>query len=222
MGLGAASAEAARPMVTDDALIVDAGACQLESWVKRNQGDTEYWALPSCNFTGNFELTVGGARGSDAQGTRTTDVVLQGKTLFRPLEANDWGVGLAFGAVHHPSDSPSNLIGDLYAYVPASVSFNDDRFVLHTNLGWAHERAEHHHRLTWGVGSETQITPRVWLIAETFGQNVGSPQYQVGLRYWVVPDRVQIDATYGNSWPGRTADRWVSIGLRLLSVPFLR
>ncbi|MCX7627950.1 MAG: hypothetical protein N2Z69_05995, partial [Methylophilaceae bacterium] len=27
---------AARPMITDDARIVDAKACQLESWVKKN------------------------------------------------------------------------------------------------------------------------------------------------------------------------------------------
>lgn len=222
MGLGVSAAEAARPMVTDDARIVDAGACQVESWIKRNHSDTEYWAMPACNFTGNFELAFGAARGSDADGSRTTDIALQGKTLFRPLEANDWGAGLAFGAVRHPSDSESNLIGDLYAFVPISASFNDDRLVVHTNLGWLHERSERSHRLTWGVGAEAQVTPRVWLIGETFGENKGSPLFQVGLRYWIVPDRVQLDATYGNSWPGRSQDRWVSIGLRLLSAPFLR
>jgi len=36
-----------------------------------------------------------------------------------------------------------------------------------------------------------------------------------------VPDRVQLDATYGNRNGGGTGERWFSIGLRLLSVPFL-
>jgi len=218
VGVNLPQARAARPMITDDARIVDAGSCQVETWVTRNRNDTEYWALPGCNFTGNLEITVGGARGSDADGTRTTDVMLQGKTLFKPLEANGWGSGLVFGTVRHPAvDADRNLIGDLYAYVPISFSLHDDRFVLHTNLGWLHEKEARHNRMTWGVGTETQITPRFGLIAETFGQNVGKPLYQVGLRFWVVPDRVQIDTTYGNSFDGRGQNRWLSIGLRLLS-----
>jgi len=36
-----------------------------------------------------------------------------------------------------------------------------------------------------------------------------------------VPNRVQLDATYGNRNGGETGERWFSIGLRLLSVPFL-
>lgn len=223
LGLLVPQAHAARPMITDDARLVDAGACQVESWVTRNRHDTEYWALPGCNPFGNFEITVGGARGSDADGTRTTDLLLQGKTLFKPLEANGWGAGLVFGTVRHPAvDEDRNLMGDLYAYVPVSFSFHDDRFVVHTNLGWLHEKDTRHNRMTWGLGTETELSSRFGLIAETFGQNVGKPLFQVGVRFWVVPDRVQLDTTYGNSFDGRGENRWVSIGLRLLSPAFLR
>ena len=102
---------AARPMITDDARIVDVKSCQVESWQRRNQGSLEYWALPGCNFTGNLEITFGGARTSDAAGTRATDVVLQGKTLFKTLETNGWGTGLAIGAVRHPN-APGRSIGE--------------------------------------------------------------------------------------------------------------
>jgi hypothetical protein len=210
---------AARPMITDDARIVDAKACQLESWAKKNRDSTEYWALPACNFTGNLELTVGGARTHDDTGTHITDRVFQGKTLFKPLEPNGWGFGLAMGTARHPQADGGGR--DWYAFVPASFSFNDDRFVLHNNLGWLREQETKRHRLTWGVGSETQLTGRTWLIAETFGQNQGKPFYQLGLRHWIVPDRVQIDTTYGNRAGSGSPERWFSIGLRLLSVPFL-
>ena len=73
------TAHAARPLITDDARLVDAKACQVESWVRTNKDSKEYWALPACNFTGNLELTFGGARTSEATGTRTTDIMLQGK-----------------------------------------------------------------------------------------------------------------------------------------------
>src|SRR5688572_22139816 len=86
-------AHAARPLVTDDARTVDAKACQVESWTRSNQGSKEYWALPACNFTGNLELTLGGGRTSDAEGIHTSDIVLQGKTLFKPMDTNGWGIG---------------------------------------------------------------------------------------------------------------------------------
>ena len=55
----------------------------------------------------------------------------------------------------------------------------------------------------------------------TFGQNAGKPFYQIGVRHWIVPNRVQIDTTYGNQIDSNMDERWFSIGLRLLSVPFL-
>ena len=53
-------AHAARPMLTDDARIVDPKACQLESWVRDSKHTTEYWALPACNVGENTEITIGG------------------------------------------------------------------------------------------------------------------------------------------------------------------
>ncbi len=36
---------AARPLITDDARIVDPGSCQLESWMQFQSGGNEIWAL---------------------------------------------------------------------------------------------------------------------------------------------------------------------------------
>jgi hypothetical protein len=220
--LASGSAQAARPMVTDDARIVDSKACQVESWTKFNRDNTEYWVQPACNFTGNLELALGGARGKSDSGTQTTDIVIQGKTLFRTLEPNGWAWGLTVGNVRHPQiNSSNNLIGDVYVNVPATVSFRDDRLLVHTNIGWLREKETGTHRMTWGVGTEAQLTPSTWLIAETYGQNQGRPFYQMGLRHWLVPNHVQIDATYGNRAGSSTQERWFSIGLRLLSPAFL-
>ena len=169
-----------------------------------------------------MEESVGGARGKDDGDTRTTDIVLQAKTLFKPLEPDGWGWGLAVGNVRHPAiHTSSNLVGDLYAYVPATFSLRSDRLLVHTNIGWLHEREARRHRMTWGLGTEAQWSASTWLIAEVFGQNQGKPFYQVGLRYWLVPDHVQVDTTYGNRAGSGTQERWFSIGLRLLSPAFL-
>lgn len=206
-------------MVTDDARIVDAKACQLESWVKDSRGRSEYWALPACNFTGNLELTLGGARASAIGQAPTTGVVLQGKTIFKALETNGWGIGLAAGMARPPQTAAGQR--DWYAYVPTSFSFHDDAMVVHANVGWLRDGQSRRDRLTWGAGTEARLAERTWLIAETFGQNAGKPFYQLGLRIWLVPDRIQLDATYGDRNGGNRQERWLSIGLRILSAPFL-
>jgi hypothetical protein len=107
----------------------------------------------------------------------------------------------------------------VYTYVPATFSFRNDTVLLHTNLGWARNRLESNNAMTWGVGGEVEITSRTWLIAEGYGEDQGRPYYQMGLRHWIVNNRVQLDATYGNRSNG--GESWFSIGLRLLSPPFL-
>jgi len=222
MTLTAPASYAARPLITDDARTVDAKACQVETWVRSNHGSREYWALPACNFTGNLEITFGGARTSDATGTHTTDVVLQGKTLFKTLTPNGWSAGLAVGAIRHPGSlGDGKRVGELYSYVPASFSYLNDKVLMHTNVGVLHNTVTSSTRGTWGVGTEIAVTERTWLIAETFKQSESRPFFQAGVRLWIVPERLQIDATYGNRFGSSTDERWFSIGLRLLSPAFL-
>jgi hypothetical protein len=210
---------AGRPMATDDASLIESKACQLEIWTQRNQDGDEYWAVPACNVSGNLELALGGAR-LDAPGDARTVGVAQGKTLFKPLQTNGWGVGLVFGDRFRAG----HLNGELYSFVPISFSFRGDRLLLHTNLGWRHQdedrRDGKRHRMTWGIGSEGQVAQHTFVSAETFGENQGNPQYQVGIRQWLAPNRVQLDATYGNRF-GRHDQHWFSIGLKLVTKPFL-
>ena len=72
-----------------------------------------------------------------------------------------------------------------------------------------------------GLGSEILLTKNTWLIAETFGQNQGRPFFHVGFRYWLYPDHIQIDTTYGNRFGAGTDEQWFSVGLRLISPAFL-
>ncbi|HEU4376897.1 MAG TPA: hypothetical protein VFS02_25595, partial [Telluria sp.] len=124
--LAAPAAYAGRPMMVDDAAIVSARNCQLESWVQANAASKEYWAVPACNVGGNLELAFGGARIDGPRGSHTAGV-LQGKTLFKPLERNGWGAGLVFG---NQFSSETGMIGDLYVSAPVSFSFHDDRFLV--------------------------------------------------------------------------------------------
>ena len=194
------AAHAARPFITDDARIVDEGHCQLEAFAKRQSAYTgsEAWLLPACNPFG-AELTLGANRieGED-------NSIAQAKFLLKALETNRSGYALSVGTFG----------GDPYLNAIASFSFLDDRTVLHANLGANH--AAEGDRGTWGVGLEQLLSaPRWYGIVESFGQRGDKPTLHFGLRFWVVPERFQIDATHGH----QSADpekRFNTVGIRLL------
>lgn len=223
MALTSPVTQGARPMMTDDARLVDPKACQVESWVRTNKGSREYWALPACNFTGNLELTLGGAQTRSATGSDTTDIVFQGKTLFKPLDTNGYGIGFAAGYAAHPAaHADRQLLGDPYFYVPMSFSFRNDDLVIHSNLGALRSREKQAIKPTWGLGAEWRLNQQLFLIGEAFGQSDGRPSAQAGVRFWIVPNHIQIDATYGNRLESADNRRWFSLGLRLISLPFLK
>lgn len=218
----AREAHAARPFIVDDARVVDKGACQLESWRKNNaDGSHEYWALPACNPFG-VEITAGGgylSRGPDVRDE--VDYQFQGKYLFRSLETNGWGYGLSAGALRHADiNTQQNLIGNYYFYFPISRSFLDDRFVLLLNLGAIDNRDLNRRGASWGVGTEIYLTRRFMLAAESYGAAGFDKFAQVGFRFWVVPDHVQLDASYGGNLGAWERQHWNSIGIRLISKPF--
>jgi hypothetical protein len=209
-------------MVTDDARIVDAKACQVESWARRGRDSMEYWALPACNPFGNAELTFGGARHTVGDERGFTNQVIQAKTLFKPYEPGGWGVGLGVGTTRHPHrDTGAGWPGDPYFYVPFSLAVGSDDWVLHLNAGAVRRRDLARTLATWGLGNEVRLAESLYFIPEVFGSDRGRPFYQAGVRYWLVKDRLQVDATIGNRVGSGSREQWFSVGLRVLSAPFL-
>lgn len=218
LAFAARSAHAARPFVTDDARIVDGGGCQIETYVKR-QGkfsEREFWFLPACNPSGNFELTLGGINVHSALPGDSNAAILQGKTLLKPLQTNGAGFALTLGALRaRPFQSSTTL--NPYINTLGSFSYLDDRLVLHTNLGAIDDRQAKITRGTWGIGGEILLAaPRLYAIVESYGQRGDKPTFHTGLRIWMVPGRVQVDATAGRQNSGPPERHFYSIGLRLL------
>lgn len=211
----ASQGHAARPFVTDDARLTTAGSCQLESWARAYKRSTEFWALPACNPTGNFEVTLGGSASKVDGASYTHDFVFQGKTLFRPMETNGWGIGFSAGTVTHPDINPGpNQFGNYYAYVPISMSYLDDELVVHTNVGVLHDKAKDINSATYGVGFEYRYKPQLLLISEIYGDSRNNPYIQMGFRYSVIPNLFQVDSTIGTKYQGRYDDSWLSVGVR--------
>jgi hypothetical protein len=213
-------AQAARPMMTDDARIVDPKACQLESWVRDSKRMTEYWAQPGCNVSENAEITIGGSLEGENGHSSFANEIYQIKSIIRPIDINQTGYSIVLGNARDPKRAINKVIQDWYVNVPISYPYND-RLVIHTNLGVTHLTDERTEKINWGLSSEYNYNDRVDLIGEVFNQSSSSTYFQFGLRYWLIKNRAQIDTTYMNSFNHIGEDQSFSVGLRLLSLPFL-
>jgi len=219
--LCAGHAQAARPMSTDDANIVDEKSCQLEAWAKTTRTSLERWAMPGCNFGGDMEWTVGGNAQTDDGVGKTQFWVGQVKKRWVPVADGQLGISTTVGVMStRPATAERPNDKDYFFNVPDTVPFGQDRLV-HLIAGWVQHQSLGVSRPTWGVGGELPLTASVIGIAETYGEAAMGTRYQVGLRIWVVPQRVQIDTTYGNRVGQPEHERWFTVGLRLLSPAFL-
>jgi hypothetical protein len=163
--------------------------------------------MPACN-PGSFELTAGGNR---IEGTDS--LILQMKILVKPLQVNGSGFAISGGFFG----------GDAYVNTIGSFSFLDDRAVIHLNAGAIRDNQADVLRGTWGVGLEALLyAPRVYGILESYSQSGDKPTLHYGLRFWIVPNRFQIDATHGEQQGSQNPSdpqpqrSFNSVGLRIL------
>jgi len=220
LAMATASAFAARPLNTDDANVVDPQSCQDESWVKKSKTSIERWTVPGCNFFGDTEVSLGANFQSDTGLPSSQFHLMQAKKRWKVLEPGDWGISSTLGTLQHAGHTLSERVNDVYLNIPVTWSIGQDRFA-HLNVGWVKHQAQGYGAKTWGLALEQPFNSQVIGILETYGEEKQNTKYQVGLRFWVVPQRVQLDTTLGNVWgsSSNSGQRWVSVGLRLLSPP---
>jgi hypothetical protein len=215
--LANASAHAGRPMVVDDATIVDPGMCQLEAWTQRPQGQDEAWAVPSCRI-GAWELGAGIGRIRPGAGAAYHAQALQAKTVFRPLQPNGWAVGLTIADQYRFGGS---LDGDVSVLVPLTVSLLDDRVRVHANAGWTRLQATRRGGALWALGAEWAVRAPLTLTLETYGTQHGHAYAQAGMSVQVIPDRLALDAGLGQRVGRAGLERYATVGLTY-AAPVLR
>jgi hypothetical protein len=216
-------AAGARPLVTDDARLVDPGACQLETWTRLGDAGDEYWAVPACTLITNLELTAGVAVLPAEPGGKPEhpSVQLQAKTALASVADRRVRVALVAGTVVRAHGAVAALnadrVGEFYGYVPATFTVVPDRAWVHLNLGVRYRGDGAGAFALWGAALETVVLGPVTAIAEAYGDAPDPAFMQGGIRLTVVPDRLQIDATYGRRIPDGADDEWATVGLRILT-----
>jgi hypothetical protein len=214
------SAQAAQPLVTDDAAVVTPKTCQLEAWIHSTRDGREYWAQPACNFTGNLELSVGGAHARPDTGGSSSIVQLQAKTVLIPRTNGAWSFGAVAGGTRETAVPHGSSAFQTY-YAKALASWYPRRDLqIDLDLGAANVYGSGTLTLA-GAAIQYAAVTNVQLLAETFRDEPGRGKYQVGVRYIVIPNRFEAYASYGNRFNGPPG-QWSAIaGIRVQTSPFL-
>jgi hypothetical protein len=214
-------AQAAAPLVTDDAAVVEAKSCQLESWIEFAHGARAYWAVPACNFTGNLELALGGA-GVNPDGTPSSHrVTVQAKAVFVQGGNGLWSVGAVGGVIRDTGPVESDASSRSY-YAKALLSlYPDDALEVDLNLGASNDFGAGT-TVTAGVALQYEVLPRATLLAEIFRDERGPGKFQVGARYALDAAPIEAYVSYGNRLGSASGDTWwVIAGIRVYTKPFL-
>lgn len=185
-----------RPLSSDEASTVGAQACQVEAWHERARGEHASIVAPACGFGEAVEvglewLSSGGDPGS---GRQLSMVVKWIDPAWR-LGATQWGLK-AFGG--RERDAAGDWHTASHGLVGLMTWEMNPQWRLRLNLGreYLHQARTY---LTHGHLAATWEANDDWLLfAELQGtRNQGAATQSVGLRRWIVADRLGLDLTRG-------------------------
>lgn len=190
LGLAATTlpALAGRPMLTDDATIVD--HCQLESWVERQAGANTFWAVPACQAFG-VEWGIGLAKTPSGE---PQQYAFAAKTELKALESNGYGITAQLA---YQFAANARQDGDWLVNLAYTKSLADDALLIHANLGRL-QRDSAANDWTAAVALQYAVQENHWVFAELYREQAGRPLYQVGYLAEMIPDRLQLDISYSN------------------------
>ena len=198
----------ARPLLTDDAQVLGPGECQVETWVQRTARTEQLWLLPACVVSGANEWALGGRAASSGYSGHS-EWLGQYKTVWRSVGPGRTGGAIALGAGRSEGQS------FVYMNLPLTWRSASEPTAIHVNAGWIGPVASKRPGwMTWGVASELRVSPDLWGIVERYHPSPDRTQFQAGLRWWIVPSKLQLDATLGQLREGGMKVTSATAGLR--------
>lgn len=218
--LSAASmmAHAGRPFTTDDAGVLEAGACELESYYHRDTTPdvpavSGWWVQPGCGYGLRSQVSLGFGR-DRSEGEHIDAYAVLGKTWIKALTDDSFGVAVGYSAGWAKQPGESNRFDT--TTLNGIVSVPAGPLLLHANLGWSRSRIDETTATTWGVLAEwVGLLGPVDAGLEAFGDDHAAPWLQIGLRWPVVKERMNLDASWGKQTGDAKTKVW-SVGLKFM------
>lgn len=186
------------------------GVVGLETWYEdAGTGANTGVIQPTYGFRNGPALTLV-VQSTATGGGREQAYGLEAAGMWQEPEAGDpFGLGWVVGSAY---DAKGGL-EEVFAYLPATFSLVDDRWLLHVNAGWVEDRSgtvrEGH--AFHGLGSQFLVGRNVEFIGEVFVPDAGETVAQAGFRLKWTDRPGQLDLSYARRLE-RGREDWVTLG----------
>jgi hypothetical protein len=208
--------QAGRPLVTDDAGVIQPAHCELESYLGRLTAGgaataRETSAQLGCGVGAATQLALQALR-TGAEAERSRVLAFNAKTRLAVAHPVETAFAVAGGFVER--QPPGRGLGFDTAYMTAIATHAWSKVQLHANLGWSRSRATRSSTTSWALAIEWAASERLDLMAETFADDHDRHAWrQAAARWAVLPGRWYLDGSWGTQ-PGRA--RAATLGLKLV------
>jgi hypothetical protein len=216
--LACGSAHAGRPLVTEDAGVLERGSCEFEGVAARQTlvGPSERSGLLQIACGAGFQTQLAAALGSTrVEGEHSLQAAATGKTFLRELTEEQAGLALAY-VFSGARPSGMGWRYDTTALLGVITVPVQKELLLHGNLGASYSRIDRETTAVWALAAELLELGGTGfdVTAETFGTQREPPWLNFGLRYTLVPERFTVNASYG--WQGGSERaKLATVGLKL-------
>jgi hypothetical protein len=216
--LACGSAHAGRPLVTEDAGVLERGSCEFEAVAARQSlvGPSERSGLLQIACGAGLQTQLAAALGSTrVEGEHSLQAAATGKTFLRELTEEQAGLALAY-VFSGARPSGMGWRYDTTALLGVITVPVQKELLLHGNLGASYSRIDRETTAVWALAAELlQLRGTGFdVTAETFGTQREPPWLNFGLRYTLVPERFNVNASYG--WQGGSERaKLATVGLKL-------
>lgn len=213
------SAQAGRPLGTEDAGTNPAAQCQLEAWSdSAADGSRSTHAGPACGLIDGLELGLEWVHATPKQAQA------QGRALalkWAPpwLGWQEWRFGLKAGtAQERAAGSTRWHHASLSALAIASLPLSS-QWSLHLNVGREQDQLGHAEHTTYGAALTWAPGERWLVFGELTGQRHAPATQTLGLRWWLLPEQLGLDATASRSNATADSRSW-GVGLGWYGIRF--
>ncbi len=207
------TAHAGRPLETDDASVTAHRTCQLDFWTESSIEVRQDNFNGGCNILGNGEFSLAGARARGDQADQMSQAFGY-KHIFQPLTDHSAAYGVAgsreFGRLRRTGESSQETLVTAIASLP----LKGEDLLLHLNLGYLQYRDQtlRDSSVFKAAALDYSLNERFGLSVETFSGVADSLSWRVGARYTLIPDFLQLDASYGSDYGTFQASRVFTLG----------
>ncbi len=221
------AAHAGRPLQTEDAGVIESGACEWETATgqsKPRSGPSERQLATTVQCGLPWQAQIGGTVGrTKVAAERESNRGLVGKVRLWPRGEDQPERALTLAGSLLQIKPPSGRFGDVdsgeikLVYSGAVA----EAWTVHASLGHARESGQglRARATTWGLALEQEgfaALPALAPMFELLGNDRDSrPAWNAGLRLTAIKDRLWLDVSYGRSWVSPDKPRLITAGVKL-------